>query len=91
MRKIVFISDFFADEISGGAEIYDQVLIEELNRRGAKVCKFKSEEFTEKHFHLYQQCGFNFIVSNFVGLSEGVKKLFTLYSDRYCILEHDHK
>ena len=91
MKKIVFISDFFVEEISGGAEIYDQILIEELRQKGAKVCKFKSVEFTEKHFQLYQQCGFNFIVSNFVGLSENVKKLFTLYGDRYCILEHDHK
>jgi hypothetical protein len=91
MRKIVFISDFFVDEISGGAEIYDQVLIEELQSRGHKVSKFKSQEFTEKHLQLYLECGFNFIVSNFAGLSEGVKKLFTLYGERYCILEHDHK
>ena len=91
MKKIVFISDFFVNEIAGGAEIYDQVLIEELRQKGTKVCKFKSGEFTEKHFHLYQRCGFNFIVSNFVGLPESVKKLFTLYGDRYCILEHDHK
>ena len=91
MKKIVFISDFFVDEIAGGAEIYDDVLIEELRLKGLKVCKFKSQEFTDKHFHLYQQCGFNFIISNFIGLSEKVKKLFTLYGDRYCILEHDHK
>jgi len=91
MKKIVFISDFFSDEISGGAEIYDEVLITEFLSKGIKVCKFKSQEFTEKHFNLYKQCGFYFIISNFVGLSEKVKKLFTLYGDKYCILEHDHK
>ena len=91
MRKVVFISDFFVEHISGGAEICDQILIEELRLRGTKVCKFQSREFTEKHFNLYQQCGFHFIISNFVGLSEGVKKLFTLYGEKYCIIEHDHK
>ena len=91
MRQAVFISDFFVNEIAGGAEIYDDVLIQELQNRKIKICKFKSAEFTEKHFHLYQQCGFHFIISNFVGLSESVKKLFTLYGDKYCILEHDHK
>ena len=91
MKKIVFIADFFSNEISGGAEIYDQVLIEQLRSRGTKVCKFKSQEFTEKHFHLYLECGFNFIISNFVALPEKLRKLFTLYGDRYCILEHDHK
>ena len=78
MKKIVFISDFFVENISGGAEICDQVLIQQLEQRDIKVCKFNSKDFTEKHLHLYLQCGFNFIVSNFVGLSEGVKKLFTL-------------
>ena len=66
MKKIVFISDFFSDEISGGAEIYDEVLITEFLSKGIKVCKFKSQEFTEKHFNLYKQCGFYFIISNFV-------------------------
>ena len=91
MKRIVFISDFFVEEISGGAEICDQILIAELRQKGIKVCRFKSGEFTEKHFHLYEQCGFNFIISNFVALSESVKKLLTVYGDRYCIIEHDHK
>ena len=60
MKKVVFISDFFVEEIAGGAEICDDVLIKELRSKGIKVSKFKSAEFTEKHFHLYQRCGFNF-------------------------------
>jgi len=91
MKKVVFISDFFAEEIAGGAEICDDVLIKELRSKGIKVSKFKSAEFTEKHFHLYQRCGFNFLISNFIGLAESVKKLLTLYGSRYCIIEHDHK
>jgi len=91
VRKIVFISDFFVDQVSGGAEIYDNILIEELIEKDYKVCKFNSQEFTVKHFKLYENTGFYFIVSNFIGLSNDVKKLLQAYGDKYCILEHDHK
>ena len=90
-KKIVFISDFFASQISGGAEIYDEVLMKELTSKGVHVSKFNSHEFTRKHLNLYIKCGFNFIISNFVHLPQPVKKMFQLYPDRYCIIEHDHK
>lgn len=91
MKKIVFVSDFFADQVQGGAEIYDALLVQQLESKGVKVCKFNSHEFTDKHFKLYEKTGFMFLVSNFINLSESVKKLMQIYSDRYCILEHDHK
>jgi hypothetical protein len=91
MSKVVFISDFFAHQISGGAEIYDQILMTELESRGVKVCKFNSAEFTKKHFTLYEKMDFVFLVSNFIQLREDVKKVMQVYSSKYCILEHDHK
>lgn len=91
MSKVVFISDFFAHQISGGAEIYDQILMTELESRGVKVCKFNSAEFTKKHFTLYEKMDFMFLVSNFIQLREDVKKVMQVYSSKYCILEHDHK
>ena len=33
MKNIVFISDFFLHHVNGGAEIYDNVLIEELKKK----------------------------------------------------------
>ena len=53
MKKVVFISDFFSDQVNGGAEIYDDLLADELRKRNVKVCKFQSHEFTIKHFNLY--------------------------------------
>lgn len=91
MKKVVFISDFFDDQISGGAEICDAILIDELQKKGVKVCKFNSHEFTKKHFGLYERMGFVFLVSNFVNLSADVRKIMQLYSGKYCIIEHDHK
>jgi len=91
MKKLVFISDFFVNEINGGGEICDDVLISELRKRGVKVCSFRSREVTTKHIQLYKNCGFTFLVSNFVTLSEKVKKYLTLNPGLYSIMEHDHK
>ena len=91
MNKIVFVSDFFKEEVNGGAEIYDDVLISELKSRDFKIAKFKSQEFNEKHIALYGKMGFIFLISNFVGLSEKTKKFLSLPQYKYYILEHDHK
>ena len=90
-KKIVFISDFFVDQVTGGAEIYDDILIKELSERKIKVAKFNSHEFTTKHLNLYIKTGFNFIISNFTNLPDNVKKSFEVYGSRYVIIEHDHK
>ena len=91
MRKLVFISDFFAKHVAGGAEIYDEILINELKNKGVKVARFQSHEFTDKHIKLYEKSGFSFLISNFINLSERAKKALQVYSDKYCIIEHDHK
>ncbi len=90
-KKIVFISDFFSDQVQGGAEIYDDVLISCLQERGNKVCKFNSNEFTIKHLQLYLKTGYYFIVSNFVNLNNRCRAFLEANSNRYVIIEHDHK
>jgi len=89
--KILFVSDFFVNEVAGGAEIYDNILIKELESRGLKVATFKSKEFSEKHLNTYGNMGFVFLISNFVSLSPRVKKLLQYGSFEYSIIEHDHK
>lgn len=91
MNKVVFIADFFAKEIKGGAEIYDDILISLLREDNVKVVMFKSKAITPKHINLYYKCGFHFIISNFVALPEPVKHLLTQHPNSYSILEHDHK
>ena len=91
MRKIVFIADFFEKQVKGGAEICDDVLIEILKNKGYKVATFNSKDFGIKHFDLYLKSGFNFIISNFMLLSEQVKRRLEAVGHRYIIIEHDHK
>ncbi len=79
--KIKFISDFFIEEIKGGAEYVDDCLITELNNHHL-VQRQKCKSFTFEEFDCY-------IVSNFVELSEKAKTF--LFDKRYFIIEHDHK
>lgn len=90
MKKLVFISDFFAEQVQGGAEIYDDVLIDELKKR-TKVATFQSHDFGVKHFEFYLSHDYNFIISNFVNLSQQMISRLQSIGDRYIIIEHDHK
>ena len=58
MSKIVYIADFFIDQISGGAEICDDNLINMFLVRGEKVVKINTVEFNDKHFDTYRRAGF---------------------------------
>ena len=44
MNKIIFIADFFADEVPGGGELNNQQLIEILRKRGVDVLEIKSQK-----------------------------------------------
>ena len=87
MTKIVFISDFFVDEIRGGAELCNDALIKRLEKRYS-VEKIKSVNVTPelilKNFDSF------FIIANFFMLSEVFKGVFAKKA-KYVILEHDHK
>ena len=85
MIKVVFIADFFSDDITGGAELNDSVLIQGLESKGIDVIKVRSKDLNEETI-----IGNDFfIVSNFTGLSERNKNILKL--KKYVIYEHDHK
>ena len=52
MNKLVYVSDFFVEEMSGGAEINDSVLLDFLSK-DTKIVKFLSKDLTDKHVQLY--------------------------------------
>ena len=90
MKKFVYISDFFVEQIAGGAEINDSILIDNI-QKSAKVIKFTSKEVTDKHIKLYINSGFRILISNFVFLSLDAMRELIKYPGRYSIIEHDHK
>ena len=91
MKKIVFISDFFVDQIAGGGEICDNVLMSLFSDDGYRITKFNSHLTSDNHIKLYRKCGYMFIVSNFCNLHEQTKQELVKHPGSYCIMEHDHK
>lgn len=83
--KIVFLADFFKQDLLGGAESNDSVLIDHMLSEGYDVEKVKCVDFNDS----YLQKKYFFIVSNFVSLQERYRDALT--SERYVIYEHDHK
>jgi hypothetical protein len=88
MCKVVWISDFSAAEVQGGAEIVDHHLMSLLTEAGHSVVFSSSRSTTDLFIKsMADEC--IFIVSNFVGLSARLQTL--LGSTTYFIVEHDHK
>ena len=83
-NNVLFIADYFAHQVCGGGELNNDVLIEQMYKRGYTVQCINSHLVTQAHL-----CFSNIIVSNFVNLSEQNKK--NLQSKNYIIYEHDHK
>ena len=90
MLDLFFISDFDLEFSGhGGAEIYDQVLIQELEKIGCDVdfhALYKNRN--ESFLSLLKEKN-NFIISNFTLLSDIEKNI--LKNKNYVIIEHDHK
>ena len=89
MNKIIFIADFFADEVPGGGELNNQQLIQILRKRGVDVLEIKSQNVS-RQFLQEQDKDTKFIIANFIGLTEENKSVLKLEKE-YIIYEHDHK
>ena len=64
-KKICFIADFFKNELYGGAECNDNVLIQQLEKNGYVVECVQSHRLSNTHLEKND----TFIVSNFCNLS----------------------
>lgn len=86
-NKIVFIADYFEDEIPGGGEKCNEVIIDFLSKK-YEVLKIKSR-FVNLELLKNNSNSF-FIISNFLELNNNC--LFQIQNNcRYAIYEHDHK
>lgn len=83
--QIFIVSDFFIEEVSGGAEINDFILYNELNKI-LKVKRIRSHELNE---NLVSSNSF-FIISNFSNINLRVFEKLIKYQN-YVLYEHDHK
>ena len=85
--RFIIISDYFLDEVVGGAEINDHELQNILKQNNSEVIKIKSQDVT---VHMLEENRDSFfIISNFINLAENVKA--AMVALKYIIYEHDHK
>ena len=84
----IFIADFFVDQVPGGGELNNEILIDLLLEKKHDLEKINSHlvniDFLEKNH------GSKLIIANFVNLSLECKEYIQSDFD-YVIYEHDHK
>ena len=85
MSKVVFVSDFFVDEIIGGAELTTQALVESCPFPHVRI---KSKDVTIESLQKYQD--HYWIFGNFSQLDYNL--IPTMVGNiRYSVLEYDYK
>jgi len=89
MKKIVFVSDYFLDEITGGAELCNDALIEDYLKHKYDVLKIKSININIEF--LKNNKNSLFIIANYMQLNPYMKEIFVQQNYKYIIYEHDHK
>lgn len=85
--KIIFIADFFVEQILGGGELNNDELLKMLTQDGHEVLKINSHQVTPEFID--RNIDAKFIVANFVNLKPDL--ISKLYNTKYIIYEHDHK
>ena len=85
--KIVFIADFFAEQVLGGGELNNEELITMLRADGHEVLKYNSHQVNASFIKKHEN--HKFIIANFCNLRQELIPMF--YNTDYIIYEHDHK
>ena len=87
MNDICFVSDFFANQVNGGGELNNEILINLLSEKGHNVTKIKSH--TVNLNFLKQNKDKKLIIANFVNMHPDCREHIQSNCD-YVIYEHDH-
>ena len=85
--KIIFVADFFIEQVLGGGELNNEEFINIVRNRGTEVIKIQSHLVNAAYIEANSD--YKFIVANFMNLSP--KSRVTLQKYSYVIYEHDHK
>ena len=85
--RIIFVADFFAEQVLGGGELNNEELITILKTQEHEIAKINSSQVTAELIRNNKDC--KFIIANFAHLHPQVIPEF--YDLEYIIYEHDHK
>ncbi len=84
--KVLFLADFFKEQLLGGGESNDANLIEHLSSRGVTVVKRNCKDVLSAEIEKFEKI----IVGNFISLSPENRQILQARGN-YIIYEHDHK
>ena len=88
MKKVIFLTDMFASEHIGGAELHDDVVISHFRDKGILYDTARCQEINEDY--IMKNLDKVWFISNFVSLN--LNNLFILMQNAdYIIYEHDYK
>jgi hypothetical protein len=87
MSRLLFIDDFFADQITGGAELNNKELIDLLISRLWDVVPRQSHLVQTKDILNSE----HIIISNFINLKPNLRNQIIESGVPYIVYEHDHK
>ena len=88
-KKIIFVADFFSNEINGGGELNNDEFISLVKQRGHEIFPVKSSLLTIDIVKKFADC--HYIFGNFLALSPSVYQYILENNIKYSIYEHDHK
>jgi len=88
MSKVIFLADFFKEDLLGGAEINDATLVDFFQQEGLLLEKVNCAEVTPEF--LLKNRDKYFVISNFILLKTICKSVLYQYC-KYSIYEHDYK
>tara|TARA_R100000278_G_scaffold122722_1_gene109678 strand:- start:116 stop:976 length:861 start_codon:yes stop_codon:yes gene_type:complete len=86
--RFVMVTDFFFDEVGGGAEINAESLVDRFIEHGVDISKIKSSNATLEFLSSNKDAVF--IFSNFILLKEECKQ-YAIKNLKYFVYEQDHK
>ena len=86
MKEVIFIADFFVNQIFGGGEIVSEEIIKGLEKNGYTVNRLSCERLNKKQ----ELQNHNLLIGNFALMSEEMKE-FISENCTYSIIEYDHK
>jgi len=88
VSKVIFVADFFKEDITGGAELHDDVVLQYFKKAGILFNKIRCAEITEDYVNANTDKVW--FIGNFVSLPTWHKQLF-INKCRYILYEHDYK
>ena len=88
MKTIIFVADFFSNQIMGGGELNNDELIDIIASKEYKVIKLNSARISDSFIDSHPDSFY--IIANFVMIPPQILQKITTQCD-YVIYEHDHK